>query len=63
MNEQELDTSVNEVMEISGDIYNRLSNYREAKLSPETATSILELNHVHRLAEVLLEQLDDIISR
>jgi hypothetical protein len=62
MNEQELNIPINEVMKLSESIYNRLTLYKEAHLTPGTTTSILELNHVHQLSEILLEKMDNLIS-
>ena len=61
-NKQELFTPIDEVMKISKDIHNRLENYKHAHLNIGTTASILELNHVHRLSEILLEKMDELIS-
>jgi hypothetical protein len=60
MSKQEISTTIDEAIEISEDINIRLSNYKEAHLTPGTTVSILELNHVRRLTEILLEKLDDL---
>jgi hypothetical protein len=62
MNEEAMVISIEEVIHLSEEIHQRLIAYQDASLKPGTAVSNLEISHVHRLSELLMENLESMIS-